>query len=81
MKVVDRKMVSYNPVIGEWETTIEATWEEIAEFNKALNVVNRFKDLAMAEHKIREENADWTMFNYNQEENKMIVTIKQGMCG
>ena len=29
MKVVDRKMVSYSPVVGEWETTIEGTTEDI----------------------------------------------------
>ncbi len=97
MKVVDREMVSYNPVIGEWETTIEVTLKELEEFKKALDVINRFKGLAMAEHKINESNADWTMVDYNQEKDygwnlkrkkeegihkfKVIVNIKQGMCG
>lgn len=97
MKVVDRKMIRCNPVVGEWETTIEVILEELEEFKKALEVVNRFKNLAMAEHKIKEKNADWTMIDYNQEKDygwnlkrkkeegihkfRVTVNIRQGMCG
>lgn len=85
MKVVDRKMVSYSPVVGEWETTIEGTTEDIGKLIRALNVVEEFKTMAMKEHKIKEDNADWTMFGYDfikdDHDDRVVVMIRQGMCG
>lgn len=66
-----------------WEIAIpfaEAEEQE-AELRAALAVVQRYEKLAMRMARVKHKNADWTMVKMAVKNDKVLVTVQQGMCG
>jgi Holliday junction resolvase len=83
MKAINTRIIFDGAVKGSKESTIEATKDEIESLVNALKIVEKFKYEARNSLKVKETDADWTMYNFDILKSDGIVKIKidNGACG
>ena len=68
-------------VSGYTRISFDLSVEESDELRQALKTVDRYRTSALKIENTSEEDADWTMYQYEVKTDKVIVTVEQGMCG
>lgn len=83
MKKIINVTSKHGCVKGQDDVEIEATKEEMKEFEDALRVICTYRDAAMKHIKLTESQSDMTSYNYSvlRRDGKIIVHITTGMCG
>jgi hypothetical protein len=76
-----------HPVSSLWDVVIpfkeseDQAKEEEDALRAALAVVQRYEKLALQTIGTSPKNADWTMVQMAVKNDKVVVTVQQGMCG
>jgi ribosomal protein S8E len=83
MHVTDTQRLFNGAVRSRYKATLRGTPDEIDMLRQALSIIEQWKAKAKKSLKIKENQADWTMYRYNLlvKDGVVVVDIEQGACG
>ena len=72
---------SQGPVGGQAEIVFSLSSKEFKELSIALYVIELYKEYACKQLTHDPLSSDWCMFDFKLENNKVTITVKDGMSG
>jgi len=78
---VDVRTIAQQAVWGAKEVDIGLPKEECDAIRKALSIVGKYRKLALQCASHKDKNSDWTMVDFAVKNDRVIITVKYGMCG
>lgn len=81
MKLESTKNVPLTMVSGQVDVTISVDKSEADELRAALKVVDRYNKFAFNSLKCDPRKSDWHMVSYRVKNNRVILSIQDGMAG
>jgi len=78
---VDVSIKHYSAISMEKEVSIELPKEECDALRKALAIVGKYRKLALQCANHKDKDSDWTEVEYAVKNDKVIVSVRFGMCG